>query len=50
MFRPVEGVALACALGTEGIEGFQEEVFRWDVAGPQGKGADAVEVAVRYPF
>ncbi|SJZ45872.1 hypothetical protein SAMN05660900_00460 [Megasphaera cerevisiae DSM 20462] len=50
MFRPVEGVALARALGAEGIEGFQEEISGRDVAGSQGKGADAVEVAVRYPL
>ena len=46
----VEGVARADALGAEGVEGFDEEVFHRHVAGTDGEALDAVEVAVGQRF
>ena len=38
------------ALGIEGIEGFDEEIFSRYIAGTDGKAANAVEIAVRQAF
>lgn len=38
------------ALGIEGIEGFDEEIFGRYIAGTDGKAANAVEIAVRQAF
>ena len=50
VFAAIEGIALADALGIEGIERFQEDVFSRDVAAADGEALDAVEVAVGDAF
>ena len=50
IFGAVEGIPFLRALRTEGIECFEEEVLRRDVACTKGKAADTVEVTIRQCF
>ena len=50
VFGAMDGIAFLRALCAEGIEGFEEEVLRRDVACTKGKAADTVEVTIRQCF